>query len=222
ALLMRSPAEPAIVIADPPQRNAGGVTPEASDKQLVDETMTIEAPLAAPETSPLHRIRPLEYGTGHVTWMTSSLPSLSEAEARVQRFRSQGFNANVAPRVVDGQQYYGVTLGLFPSRATAEVYRSRLPPEVRAQDDLWILDLDRAPTRRTPQTRPARVDAPADGFLSMRSSATRESREITRIPHRSTVQVLSCNARASGARGEWCRVLYDGRQGWSYSLYLNF
>jgi hypothetical protein len=73
---------------------------------------------------------------------------------------------------------------------------------------------------------PARVDAPSgeDPWLALRSepSATR-GRRLARMPHGARVEVVSCQedeALIGDRIGHWCRVRYDGREGWAFDLWL--
>lgn len=142
ALEVSTAPAPSVGGAVPFGQEASGAVPETVYVQVEPDEVVPPSIPPGESVSPLLTQRPLEYGTGHFTWMTASLPDFGEAERRVEQLRRQGYNSNVAPRIVDGRQFYGVTLGLFPSRASAEAARAQLPSQVRAQDDLWLLSLD--------------------------------------------------------------------------------
>lgn len=78
-------------------------------------------------------------------------------------------------------------------------------------------------TTTTPTTRQtARANSPNDGFLALRSEPTTETGyRITKIPHGASVTVLGC-PNPGKTKGRWCRVIYNGQQGWAFDAYMIF
>ncbi len=69
----------------------------------------------------------------------------------------------------------------------------------------------------------ARVYAPGDGFLALRSDPDANlGYRITAIPHGATVNVTDCLSYSyiGKKRGRWCRAVYDGYGGWVFDAYL--
>ena len=76
---------------------------------------------------------------------------------------------------------------------------------------------------QTPQSNriTARANSPGDGFLALRTGPSAETGErIMKIPHGATITVLSCLPKASGKKGRWCRVEYNGNIGWAFDSYM--
>jgi hypothetical protein len=74
-----------------------------------------------------------------------------------------------------------------------------------------------------PITVPARVNSPNDGFLALRTAPNAKTGvQILQIPHGATVNVLACQSATTigDRRGRWCRVIYNGRQGWAFDAFL--
>jgi hypothetical protein len=72
----------------------------------------------------------------------------------------------------------------------------------------------------------ATVYSPNDGFLAMRSAPSADYGErIAKIPHGSSVNLLSCQSNytvISGKSGRWCRAEYAGRYGWVFDGFLAY
>ncbi|MEL7361251.1 MAG: SH3 domain-containing protein, partial [Bacteroidota bacterium] len=68
------------------------------------------------------------------------------------------------------------------------------------------------------------VDAPGDGFLSIRSEPTvRTGERLGRVPHGDPVRVLDAQPvrdTIEGIAGNWVRVRYQGISGWVFDGYL--
>jgi hypothetical protein len=82
------------------------------------------------------------------------------------------------------------------------------------------------PTTSTPPVKTtvaARVNSPNDGFLALRTApSVKSGSQILQIPHGATVTVIDCQGYSTigNRRGRWCRVNYDGQQGWSFDAFL--
>jgi hypothetical protein len=67
----------------------------------------------------------------------------------------------------------------------------------------------------------AKANSPADGFLALRTGPSSETGErIMEIPHGATLRVLSCLKPAPGKKGRWCRVDYNGNNGWAFDGFM--
>jgi len=70
----------------------------------------------------------------------------------------------------------------------------------------------------------ARVDAPGDGFLALRSEPSASAGErIAKIPHGSYVSIEDCQREqtaVSGKKGRWCMVSYENNTGWVFDAWL--
>lgn len=68
------------------------------------------------------------------------------------------------------------------------------------------------------------VEAPDDGFLSLRSIPSRSTGDrIGRIPHRTTIILIRCESRVlriEGEFGHWCLTRFGGRTGWVFDGFL--
>lgn len=66
----------------------------------------------------------------------------------------------------------------------------------------------------------ATVNAPGDGFLSLRSEpSTKRGRRLAKIPHGTRLKLKSCDAAADGYH--WCGTTYQGQKGWVADRYLS-
>jgi len=66
----------------------------------------------------------------------------------------------------------------------------------------------------------ATVNAPADGFLSLRSEpSTKRGRRLAKIPHGTRLKLKRCNVAADGYH--WCGTTYQGQKGWVADRYLS-
>ena len=69
------------------------------------------------------------------------------------------------------------------------------------------------------------VNTPDDGFLSLRSAPSAATGDrISRIPHRTTISLSSCQSRVlriEGEFGHWCRTTFAGRSGWVFDGFLS-
>jgi len=76
----------------------------------------------------------------------------------------------------------------------------------------------------TPQFPMARIDAPGDGFLALRSEPSEtEGERIAKIPHGSMVAIENCEREqktVSGKKGRWCAVTYEDTSGWVFDAWL--
>lgn len=85
-----------------------------------------------------------------------------------------------------------------------------------------------SPTQTTvpvTQVRTARANSPSDGFLALRSLPNTETgTRLAKIPHGALFTVLSCpNPTNPGKiKGRWCRVNYEGTEGWAFDAYMIF
>lgn len=70
----------------------------------------------------------------------------------------------------------------------------------------------------------ARIDAPGDGFLALRSEPSESDGErIAKIPHGDVVTIDNCELEqktVSGKKGRWCAVEYGDLQGWVFDAWL--
>lgn len=67
----------------------------------------------------------------------------------------------------------------------------------------------------------ARANSPGDGFLALRTEPSSETGDrILKIPHGATLTVLGCLPKAPGKNGRWCKVDYNGNQGWAFDGYM--
>jgi hypothetical protein len=70
----------------------------------------------------------------------------------------------------------------------------------------------------------AKVDAPGDGFLALRSEPSdSEGERLGKIPHGSYVSIEDCQREqktVSGKKGRWCMVSYENRTGWVFDAWL--
>jgi hypothetical protein len=65
----------------------------------------------------------------------------------------------------------------------------------------------------------ARVNAPGDGFLALRSApSTERGARLAKIPHGSELILGEC--RPAGPSDSWCRTDFEGRSGWVLDRYL--
>jgi uncharacterized protein len=65
------------------------------------------------------------------------------------------------------------------------------------------------------------VNAPGDGFLSLRSEpSTERGRRLVKIPHGTPLTLERCDAPTGGYA--WCLTTYAGQHGWIYSRYLSY
>lgn len=81
------------------------------------------------------------------------------------------------------------------------------------------------PTENTTTTRTARANSPGDGFLALRSLPSTEAGErLAKIPHGTRFTVIDCpNPSNPGKiKGRWCRVNYNGIEGWAFDAYMTF
>lgn len=75
------------------------------------------------------------------------------------------------------------------------------------------------------QVRTARANSPSDGFLALRSLPNSETgTRLAKIPHGDSFTVLSClnPANPGKSKGRWCRVNYEGVEGWAFDAYMIF
>ncbi|MCW5961876.1 MAG: SH3 domain-containing protein [Pyrinomonadaceae bacterium] len=73
--------------------------------------------------------------------------------------------------------------------------------------------------------RTARANSPADGFLALRSEPNTETGvRLAKIPHGTSFTVVGCPRPTNPGkmRGKWCRVIYDGIDGWAFDAYMKF
>ncbi len=70
----------------------------------------------------------------------------------------------------------------------------------------------------------AKVDAPGDGFLALRSEPSESAGErIAKIPHGRYVSIEDCEREektVSGKKGRWCMVSYENNTGWAFDAWL--
>ena len=67
----------------------------------------------------------------------------------------------------------------------------------------------------------AKVNSPGDGFLALRTQPSSETGDrILQIPHGATLTVLGCLPKEAGKKGRWCRVDYEGNNGWAYDGFM--
>jgi hypothetical protein len=75
-----------------------------------------------------------------------------------------------------------------------------------------------------PFPRTGVVSWPDDGFLSLRTEPSiSRGQRITKMSGGSDIRVLECQPlpeMVEGKWGRWCRVRYDGQQGWAFSAYF--
>lgn len=72
-------------------------------------------------------------------------------------------------------------------------------------------------TSRTSDT--ARVHAPSDRFLALRSDPTiRRGKRLLKIPH--GVRLILDECIAHSVDGRWCRTTFEGKTGWVFDRYL--
>ncbi len=65
----------------------------------------------------------------------------------------------------------------------------------------------------------ARVHAPGDGFLALRSDPTvRRGKRLLKIPHGARLTLDECIAHSND--GRWCRTTFRGKTGWVFDQYL--
>jgi hypothetical protein len=65
----------------------------------------------------------------------------------------------------------------------------------------------------------AKVHAPGDGFLALRSEPTiRRGKRVLKIPHGTELTLGECVTRRDD--GGWCRTSYQGRTGWVAEQFL--
>lgn len=71
----------------------------------------------------------------------------------------------------------------------------------------------------------ARANSPGDGFLALRSQPNTETGDrLAKIPHGAAITVIGCPRPTNPGkmRGKWCRVIYDGIEGWAFDAYMKF
>lgn len=81
------------------------------------------------------------------------------------------------------------------------------------------------PTTETIKERTARANSPSDGFLALRSLPSTEVGErLAKIPHGARLTVIDCPKPTNPGKikGRWCRVNYDGIEGWAFDSYMIF
>jgi hypothetical protein len=81
------------------------------------------------------------------------------------------------------------------------------------------------PTEETPKERTARANSPSDGFLALRSLPSTETGErLAKIPHGTRLTVIDCPKPTNPGKikGSWCRVIYNGQEGWAFDAYMIF
>ena len=81
------------------------------------------------------------------------------------------------------------------------------------------------PTEETPKERTARANSPSDGFLALRSlPSTATGERLAKIPHGTRFTVIDCPKPTNPGKikGRWCRVIYDGIEGWAFDAYMIF
>jgi uncharacterized protein YraI len=67
------------------------------------------------------------------------------------------------------------------------------------------------------------VNAPRDGFLSLRSEPSITSgTRLAKIPHGASLKKSKCQKllNLEGDTGHWCRAEYSGKTGWVFDAYL--
>lgn len=88
-----------------------------------------------------------------------------------------------------------------------------------------------SPTQPQPQPQPydngrtAYANSPGDGFLALRSEPSSESGErVAKIPHGAALTVIDCPRPSNAGKmpGRWCRVVYNGQQGWAFDKFMKF
>lgn len=83
---------------------------------------------------------------------------------------------------------------------------------------------------RQPQTpydngRTAYANSPGDGFLALRSQPSSGSGDrLAKIPHGAALTVIDCPRSSNSGKmsGHWCRVVYNGQQGWAFDGFIKF
>lgn len=81
------------------------------------------------------------------------------------------------------------------------------------------------PTETPTAERTARANSPGDGFLALRSLPSTETGErLAKIPHGAPLTVLDCPKPTNPGKmkGSWCRVIYNGQEGWAFDAYMKF
>lgn len=81
------------------------------------------------------------------------------------------------------------------------------------------------PTEETTKQRAARANSPSDGFLALRSLPSTETGErLAKIPHGTRLTVIDCPKPTNPGKikGSWCRVIYNGQEGWAFDAYMIF
>lgn len=82
-----------------------------------------------------------------------------------------------------------------------------------------------APAGEHPSIKIATVYSPNDGYLALRTAPSSSTgSQILKIPHGDTVTVGNCLTvkKADGKSGRWCRVVYDGQEGWAFDGFLRY
>lgn len=85
-----------------------------------------------------------------------------------------------------------------------------------------------SPVQTTPpydNGRTAYANSPGDGFLALRSEPSSESGErVAKIPHGAALTVIDCPRPSNIGKmpGRWCRVVYNGQQGWAFDKFMKF
>lgn len=73
--------------------------------------------------------------------------------------------------------------------------------------------------------RTAYANSPGDGFLALRSEPSSEAGDrIAKIPHGAALTVIDCPRSSNIGKmpGRWCRVVYNGQQGWAFDKFMKF
>lgn len=73
--------------------------------------------------------------------------------------------------------------------------------------------------------RTAYANSPGDGFLALRSEPSSESGErVAKIPHGAALTVIDCPRASNIGKmpGRWCRVVYNGLEGWAFDGFMKF